>query len=75
MTTVIATQGEQQPIEPSEKSLVLSTLEPDQLAEAKKQHVPRRHLKGAELVLLWGLRVYLLFMLAVVIYQAWTGVR
>ena len=30
----------------SEQELVLSTLEPDQLAEAKKQRVPRRHLKG-----------------------------
>ncbi len=58
-----------------EQELVLSTLEPDQLAEAKKQHVPRRRLKGPELLVLWGLRIYLLFMIAVVIYQAWTGGR
>jgi hypothetical protein len=57
----------------SEEELVLSTLEPDQLAEAKKQHIPRRHLRGAELLVLWFLRIYLLFMIVVVIYQAWTG--
>ena len=59
----------------SEQELVLSTLEPDQLAEAKKQHIPRRRLKGAELLLLWFLRIYLIFMLAVVIYQAWSAGR
>ena len=63
----------EEPIDRSEQDLVLSTLEPDQLAEAKKQHVPRRRLKGPEVLLLWGLRLYLLFMIAVVIYQAWTG--
>jgi len=64
---------ERQPVDASEERLVLWTLEPDQLAEAKKQRVPRRRLKGAELLVLWGLRIYLLFMVAVVIYQAWTG--
>jgi hypothetical protein len=59
----------------AEQQLVLSTLEPEQLAEAKKQRVPRRHLKGRELALLWFLRIYLLFMVAVVVYQAWTGAR
>jgi len=63
----------EEPIDRSEQDLVLSTLEPDQLAEAKKQHVPRRRLKGPEVLLLWGLRIYLLFMIAVVVYQAWTG--
>ena len=64
----------QQPgIPPSEEDLVLSALEPDQLAEAKKVRVPRRHLKGSELLVLWFLRIYLLFMIAVVVYQAWTG--
>lgn len=57
----------------SEEDLVLSTLEPEQLAEAKKQRVPRRRLKGRELLVLWFLRIYLLFMIMVVIYQAWTG--
>ncbi len=57
----------------SEEELVLSTLEPDQLAEAKKQRLPRRRLRRSELLVLWFLRIYLLFMVAVVIYQAWTG--
>lgn len=57
----------------SEQELVLSTLEPDQLAEAKKIPVPRRRLKGRELMVLWFLRIYLLFMMAVVIYQALTA--
>lgn len=63
----------QNPTNLSEKDLVLSTLEPDQLAEAKKRHIPRRRLKGPELLILWFLRVYLLFMIAVVVYQVWTG--
>jgi len=57
----------------SDEDLVLSTLEPDQLAEAKKQRIPRRSLRRGELLVLWFLRVYLLFMVAVVVYQAWTG--
>ncbi len=57
----------------SEQELVLSTLEPDQLAEAKKVRVPRRQLKGRELMVLWFLRIYLIFMVLVVIYQAWTS--
>jgi len=55
----------------SDQSWVLSSLEHDQLVRAKKHHIPRRHLKGAELVVLWGLRIYLLFMMAVVGYQVW----
>jgi len=73
MTTVTA--GNHERIDAAEQNLVLSTLEPDQLAEAKKQHVPRRRLKGAELAVLWALRVYLLFMIAVVVYQAVVGMR
>ena len=57
----------------SEEALVLSTLEPDQLAEGNKRPVPRRHLRGPELLVLWFLRIYLIFMIVVVIYQAWTG--
>ena len=73
MTTVTA--GNHERIDAAEQNLVLSTLEPDQLAEAKKRHVPRRRLKGAELAVLWALRVYLLFMIAVVVYQAVAGAR
>jgi hypothetical protein len=59
------------PISIQDQSLVLSSLEPDQLVSAKKHHIPRRHLKGPELLILWSLRLYLLFMMAVVAYQVW----
>jgi hypothetical protein len=62
-------------IGPVEQALVLSSLERDQLAEAKKQHIPRRRLKGIELLVLLALRIYLLFMMAVVCYQVWTAVH
>ena len=57
----------------SDEELVLAALEPDQLAEAKKQRIPRRRLRRGEAVVLLLLRIYLLFMLAVVVYQVWTG--
>lgn len=59
----------------ADRSLVLSSLEHDQLVRAKKHHIPRRHLKGHELLVLWALRGYLLFMMAVVVYQVWTATR
>jgi hypothetical protein len=62
-------------ISSSDRSLVLSSLEHDQLAKAKKHFIPRRHLKGPELVVLWALRLYLLFMMAVVGYQVWIAAR
>ena len=58
-----------------DRNLVLSSLEHDQLVRAKKHFIPRRILKGPELVVLWGLRIYLLFMMAVVCYQIWTTAR
>jgi hypothetical protein len=60
---------------PSDQTWVLSSLEPDQLVKAKKHPIPRRQLKGGELALFWALRVYLLFMMAVVVYQVWTAAR
>ena len=59
------------PTSPSDQTWVLSSLEHDQLANAKKHPIPRRHLKGPELLVLWALRLYLLFMMAVVAYQVW----
>jgi hypothetical protein len=59
----------------SDQSWVLSSLEHDQLVTAKKHHIPLRRLKGRELLVLWSLRIYLLFMLAVVIYQVWMTTR
>ena len=55
----------------TDQSWVLSSLEHDQLARAKKHPIPRRRLKGPELLILWALRLYLLFMMAVVAYQVW----
>lgn len=62
-------------ISSSDQSLVLSSLEHDQLAKAKKHFIPKRHLKGPELLVLWGLRIYLMFMMAVVVYQVWTAAK
>jgi len=58
-------------ISSADQKLVLSSLEHDQLVKAKKHLIPRRHLKGPELLVLWSLRIYLLFMMAVVVYQVW----
>jgi hypothetical protein len=55
----------------SDQSWVLSSLEHDQLARAKKHFIPRRRLKGPELLIIWALRLYLLFMMFVVAYQVW----
>jgi len=57
-----------------ELSGVIASLEPDQIVSAKEQHhVPRRRLTRAETLLFWALRLYLAFMVGVVIYQIWTG--
>jgi hypothetical protein len=62
-------------ISSSDQQLVLSSLEPEQLARLKKHLIPRRHLKGPEKFVMWSLRIYLLFMMVVVIYQVWTSLR
>ena len=56
-------------ISSADQKLALSSLEHDQLVQAKKHFIPRRHLKGPELLVLWALRIYLLFMMSVVVYQ------
>ena len=66
---------EEPPISSSDQKLVLSSLEHDQLARAEKHFIPRRRLKGPELLLLWALRLYLLFMMGVVGYQVFMAVR
>lgn len=56
-------------------SLVLSELEPDQLVSEKNAPIPRRRPGFIQLFLFWALRIYLLFMLVVVLWQAWLAVR
>jgi len=62
-------------ISSSDQELVLSSLEPEQLAGLKKHHIPRRRLGGPEKLVLWSLRIYVLFMMVVVIYQVWTSLH
>ena len=60
----------------AELEAVIASLEPDQLIYAKdKQHCPRRNLTAKEKIVFWALRIYLVFMFAVVIYQVWTSAR
>jgi hypothetical protein len=56
----------------TDQELVLSSLEPEQLAGLKKHLIPRRRLRGFEMLVMWSLRIYLLFMMVVVIYQVLT---
>ncbi len=52
---------------------VRDVLEPDQLVEAKEQmRLGRKKLGRGTRILMWGLRVYVLFMLIVVFDQVWT---
>lgn len=62
-------------ISSADQRLALSSLEHDQLVKAKKHFIPRRNLKGPELLVLWALRIYLLFMMAVVADQVWIAAR
>jgi hypothetical protein len=59
-----------------ELTSVMTALEPDQIISAKERHhCPRRQLTQTEMILFWALRIYLLFMVGVVVYQIWTGAR
>jgi hypothetical protein len=64
------------PVSRAEITSVMTALEPDQIISTKEQHhCPRRQLTRTEMLLFWALRIYLVFMVGVVVYQIWTGVR
>lgn len=54
---------------------VLAVLEPDQLVVSKRLPLPRRALKPGELLTLWVLRLYLLTVVGILIYQVVAGGR
>ncbi|MFY9647402.1 MAG: hypothetical protein WAK29_19630 [Terriglobales bacterium] len=55
---------------------VMTALEPDQIIFTKEHHhCPRRQLTRTEMAVFWALRIYLVFMVGVVVYQIWTSVR
>ncbi|MGD0839708.1 MAG: hypothetical protein ABSA32_00990 [Candidatus Acidiferrales bacterium] len=72
---MVAKEQEHDSITPSDQALVLSSLEREQLAGLKKHLIPRRRLAGPEKFLIWSLRVYLFFMMVVVVYQVWVGLH
>lgn len=61
---------------PDDLTTVITSLEPDQLSTAKAQYqCPRRQLTTMEVVLFWSLRIYLIFMVGVVVFQIWENVH
>ena len=64
--------GETRDPDPATAAPVLEALEVEQLAQNRARHFPRRSLKRRHLALIWVLRVYVVLMIAVVIYQIWT---
>jgi hypothetical protein len=51
------------------KDMIMSALERNQLTGMKKQILPKRKLTGVETAVLWSLRIYLVFMVVVVVYK------
>ncbi len=69
-------ESEPAKVQPStEQELALALLEREQLTGMRHAVPPRRKLSRGEKLLFWALRVYVLFMLAVVAYQIIIGLR
>jgi hypothetical protein len=58
-------------VSPAAKDMVMSALEREQLTGMKQQILPKRKLTGVEVSVLWSLRIYLVFMVIVVVYKMW----
>jgi hypothetical protein len=58
-----------------DQTWILSALEHDQFVKAKKHEIPRRKLGGLSLVVITALRIYVLMMMAVIVYQIWITTR
>jgi hypothetical protein len=58
-------------ISSSDHDMVLASLERGQLAGLKRRPIARRRLTGLARVVVWALRLYLIFMTVVVLYQVW----
>jgi len=54
---------------PTSDADVRVALEPDQLVGARRQSYGRRHLSAVARAAMWGLRIYTLLMVLVVIYS------
>lgn len=60
----------------NDPSVVLSLLEADQVVAAKQQtHFGRQNLSTKVRALLWGLRIYVVVMLAIVLISVFRAVR
>lgn len=55
-------------------SWVYEVLEPEQLSTAK-QHFGRCQLSRGTLILLWGLRIYVLLMVCLIALQIWNALH
>jgi hypothetical protein len=58
-------------ISSSDHDMVLASLERGQLAGLKRRPIARRRLTGLTRLVVWALRLYLIFMTVVVLYQVW----
>jgi hypothetical protein len=62
-------------ISSTDHDMVLASLERGQLAGLKRRPIARRRLTGLARVVVWSLRLYLVFMTVVVLYQVWLSQR